>query len=164
RSIALAFFLGTGLMTMVMMFVPWKPAWIIIVMIVLSLLSGVPAPRRRTAAGAPPPHRDRERVSPIALITLAMLIGYARYATAALATLAMAPLIATPWIGLGDGAFIAFAVSGLLLIRLDSVLAGALLLGCSMLSKNEGYAITFAAIIALAATRGVRSALRLWPA
>ena len=246
RAIAEGFLLGTGLMTLVMLVVPWNRIAIVVVIAMVSA-----AFIRRTTIRI-------ERVSPLALITLAMLIGYARYATAApawevdfvadwglkarvffehggidwafltnhwyqwsrqeypplvpfvydfasliggtwddrspsifyffavaativiiqslltdefesphvaaVAALAMAPLIATPWIGIGDTALIAFAVSGLLLIRRGSLTAGALLLGCAMLAKNEGYAITIATIVAIAITRGLRDALRLWPA
>src|SRR5436853_4560545 len=81
RAIAMGFLLATGLMTIVMLVVPWNAAWILIAIACISVLSGAAAPRRRTAAGAPPPHF--ERISPIALITLVLLIGYARYATAA---------------------------------------------------------------------------------
>jgi hypothetical protein len=80
--------------------------------------------------------------------------------TAAFATLALASLVATPWIGLGETPFIAFAIAGLLLIRAGSTTAGALLLGCAALTKNEGIALIVAAAIAL----GPRKALRLWPA
>jgi len=250
RAIALGFLLATGLMTIVMLIVPWNPGFIIIAMALLSALS--------CFAKLQFPHR--ERLSPIALITLLMLIGYARYATsapawevdfvadwglkarvffehggidwsfltnhwyrwsrqeypplvpfvydfgsllaggwddrgpsvfyafvvgasliivqslltdefesphvAALATLAIAPLVATPWIGIGDTAFLAFAFGALVLIRRggDSSLAGALLLGIAALTKNEGYALIIATVIAVAITRGWRTAARLWPA
>src|SRR5437899_2814276 len=73
---------------------------------------------------------------------------------AAFATLALASPIATPWIGLGEGPFIAFAIAALLLIRRDSVTAGALLLGCAALTKNEGIALIVATLIAAPITRG----------
>jgi hypothetical protein len=250
RSIAVAFLLGTGELTLAMFAlslagIRWSALSIGVAMIIIS----APFLLRANFKGV-----RIERVSFIALITLVMLIGYARYATAApaweldfidnwglkgrvffehagidwdfltnawyrwshqdypplvpfvydfvsltigewndrlpslfyplaagaallliqslltdelksthvaaLTTLALASLIATPWIGLGDGPFIAFAIAGLLLIRAGSFAAGALLLGCAALTKNEGIALIVAAAIAL----GPRKALRLWPA
>jgi hypothetical protein len=254
RSIAVAFLLGTGELTLAMLAlslagIGWSAPAIGIAMIILSAPFLLRAKFKDVRF---------ERVSFIALITLVMLVGYARYATAApaweldfidnwglkgrvfferagidwdfltnawyrwshqdypplvpfvydfvslaigewndrlpslfyplaagaallliqslltdelksahlaaFATLALASLIATPWIGLGEGPFVAFAVAGLLLIRRDSLTAGALLLGCAALTKNEGIALIVATLIAAAITRGQRVAIRLWPA
>ena len=82
---------------------------------------------------------------------------------ASFVTLAMVPLAATPWIGLAEAPFVAYATAGLLLMR-KNVTAGAVMLGCAALTKNEGVSLIVAAALALILTRRVRDVWRLWPA
>jgi len=83
---------------------------------------------------------------------------------AAFIAFAVLPLAAVPWIGIGEGAFIAYGTAALLLIRRGDVLAGAVLLGLAASSKNEGLALIVAAALALVVARRARDVLRLWPA
>lgn len=83
----------------------------------------------------------------------------------ALATLAIAFPTLNLWMGLGEGAVMAYGVAGLLFIRRGSIGLGAVMLGFAASSKNEGLALIAVSVVALlVATRGVRSVLRLWPA
>lgn len=83
----------------------------------------------------------------------------------ALATLAIAFPTLNLWIGLGEGAVMAYGVAGLLFIRTGSIGLGAVMLGLAASSKNEGLALIAVSAVALVvATRGVRGVLRLWPA
>lgn len=82
---------------------------------------------------------------------------------ASFVALAVFPLAATPWIGLGEGPFIAYATAALLLIRRDMTLA-AVMLGLAAATKNEGMALIVAVALALILTRRSRDVLRLWPA
>ena len=81
----------------------------------------------------------------------------------AFVVLAMVPLAAVPWIGLAEAPFIAYATVGLLLMR-RNVAAGAVMLGCAAMTKNEGVSLIVAAAVALVATRRGREVVRLWPA
>ena len=83
--------------------------------------------------------------------------------TAAFVMAASVPLAATPWIGIGDGPFIAYATSGLLLMR-RHMTAASVMLGLSAFTKNEGLALIVAAAIALIVARRLRDVVRLWPA
>jgi hypothetical protein len=83
----------------------------------------------------------------------------------ALATLAMAFPSLNLWIGLAEGAVMAYGCAGLLFIRAGSYRIGAILLGFAAWSKNEGLAlIGVAGLALLIATRSIRKALALWPA
>jgi len=85
-------------------------------------------------------------------------------AAAAFITMAIVPFAATPWIGIGEGPFIAYATAALLLIRIGRTLPGAVMLGLAAFTKNEGLTLIVAVAIALAATRRWRDLGRLWPA
>jgi hypothetical protein len=96
-----------------------------------------------------------------------------RDATAALITLAVAPLALSLWIGLAEGFLIAFATSGLLMMRRgvqrlsrSDLRTGAFFLGCAAMTKNEGTAFLLAAALALLLShrRGWRDLGALWPA
>lgn len=83
----------------------------------------------------------------------------------ALATLAMAFPSLNLWIGLAEGAVMAYGCAGLLFIRAGSYRIGAILLGYAAWSKNEGLAlIGVAGLALLIATRSIRKAFALWPA
>jgi hypothetical protein len=86
------------------------------------------------------------------------------HTVAAFITAALLPLAAMPWIGIGDGPFIAYATAALLLIRGGNTTFGAILLGLSASTKNEGLTLVAAAILGLACARRTREILRLWPA
>ena len=88
---------------------------------------------------------------------------------AALVALAALPFAAVPWIGIGEGPFIAFATSALLLLRRGRWTAGACLLGLAAATKNEGLALIAAVAIATVATRNdsrtrTGGLFALWPA
>jgi hypothetical protein len=91
----------------------------------------------------------------------------------AVAALAASPFALSPWVGLADGPFLAFAGAALLFLRrglrLDDPAAlrhGALLLGLAAGCKNEGSALIVAAAVALVAAepRRWRRVVSLWPA
>lgn len=83
----------------------------------------------------------------------------------ALATLAIAFPTLNLWIGLGEGAVMAYGCAGLLFLRIRSIGLAAVMLGLAASSKNEGLALIAVSVVALiVATRGIRSVLRLWPA
>jgi len=83
---------------------------------------------------------------------------------AAFITAALVPFAATPWIGLAEGPFVAFATSALLLIRRGNMALGAILLGLAASTKNEGLALIVAAALGLICARRARDVIRLWPA
>jgi hypothetical protein len=83
---------------------------------------------------------------------------------AAFITAALVPLAAAPWIGIGDGPFIAYGTAALLLIRRGSTTLGAILLGLAASTKNEGLTLIAAAVLGLACARRPREIVRLWPA
>ena len=89
---------------------------------------------------------------------------------ASLATLALAGPALLLWIGLAEGPLITYGSLAILMLRRASRAsgatwtAGALLLGCAALTKNEGLALLFSAGLALFLFRGARVARRLWPA
>jgi hypothetical protein len=83
---------------------------------------------------------------------------------AAFVTAALVPLAATPWMGIGEGPFIAYATAALLLIRRGNVTIGAILLGLAASTKNEGLTLIAAAAIGLLCARRAREIIRLWPA
>jgi hypothetical protein len=82
---------------------------------------------------------------------------------AAAVTFAMVPLAAVPWIGIGEGPFVAYVTAGLLLMR-RNVTAAAVMLGLAAFTKNEGLTLIVAAAIALAVAGRRRDVIRLWPA
>jgi hypothetical protein len=82
---------------------------------------------------------------------------------AAAMTFAMVPLAAVPWIGIGEGPFVAYTTAGLLLMR-RNVTAAAVMLGLAAFTKNEGLTLIVAAAIALAVAGRKRDVIRLWPA
>ena len=84
--------------------------------------------------------------------------------TAAFITAALVPLAATPWIGMAEGPFIAYATAALLLIRRGNVASGAILLGLAASTKNEGLTLIAATAIGLVCARRAREVVRLWPA
>ncbi|MEA2166531.1 MAG: hypothetical protein QOK37_4658 [Thermoanaerobaculia bacterium] len=84
--------------------------------------------------------------------------------TAAAITAAMVPFACSPWIGLAEGPFVAYATTALLLLRRGSVAAGAVMLGLAASTKNEGLSLIVAIAIALVAARRARDLIRLWPA
>jgi hypothetical protein len=83
---------------------------------------------------------------------------------AAFITAALVPLAATPWIGLAEGPFVAYATSALLLIRRGDLTLGAILLGLAASTKNEGLTLIVAVAIGLVCARRARDIIRLWPA
>ncbi len=83
---------------------------------------------------------------------------------AAFLTAALVPLAATPWMGMAEGPFIAFATAALLLLRSGKVTAGSLLLGLAASTKNEGLVLIAAVAIGLVFARRARDIPRLWPA
>jgi hypothetical protein len=83
---------------------------------------------------------------------------------AAFITAALVPLAATPWMGIAEGPFIAYATAALLLIRRGNVAIGAILLGLAASTKNEGLTLIAAAALGLVCARRAREVIRLWPA
>lgn len=84
--------------------------------------------------------------------------------TAAFITLALVPFACSPWIGLAEGALVAFVTAGVLLIRRGSLTPGAVMLGLAASTKNEGLTFILAVAVALAADKRPRDIVRLWPA
>jgi len=83
---------------------------------------------------------------------------------AAFIAIALIPLAATPWIGLAEGPFIAYATAALLLIRRGDLTLGAILLGLAASTKNEGLTLIAAVAAGLLCAGRKRDVLRLWPA
>jgi len=94
----------------------------------------------------------------------AALILIARTELGPIATLAIVFPALNLWIGLAEGAVMAFGCAALILIRRGDVTLGAVLLGFAAWSKNEGLALLACTFIALLVCRRWRDALRLWPA
>lgn len=90
---------------------------------------------------------------------------------AALTTLALMPLLFSPYLGLAEGPLLAYSVAGLLLVRHamtrgsgGHVLRAGIFLGLAASSKNEGVTLVLAALLAVLIS-GRRDLLpRLWPA
>jgi hypothetical protein len=78
--------------------------------------------------------------------------------------IALIPFAATPWIGLAEGPFIAYATAALLLIRRGDLTLGAILLGLAASTKNEGLTLIAAVAIGLLCAGRKRDVVRLWPA
>lgn len=83
---------------------------------------------------------------------------------AALATLPVAAIALSAWVGMAEAPMIAYGSAGLLLLRRGSTLAAAVLLGFAACTKNEGLSLLVAAGLALLLTSRWRDAMRLWPA
>lgn len=83
---------------------------------------------------------------------------------AALATLPVAAIAGSPWIGMAEAPMIAFGSAGLLLLRRGAMLPAAVLLGLAAFTKNEGLTLIVAAAVALIVTSRARDVWRLWPA
>ncbi|HET8775652.1 MAG TPA: hypothetical protein VFP80_17765 [Thermoanaerobaculia bacterium] len=80
------------------------------------------------------------------------------------ATLGVASLALSPWVGLAEGPLIAYGTAGLLFVRRGDVPLGAVLLGLAACTKNEGLALLAAAAGALVFSGRWRDLPRLWPA
>jgi hypothetical protein len=83
---------------------------------------------------------------------------------AAFIAIALIPFAATPWIGLAEGPFIAYATAALLLIRCGDLTLGAILLGLAASTKNEGLTLIAAVAIGLLCAGRKRDVVRLLPA
>lgn len=83
---------------------------------------------------------------------------------AALATLGVAAIAASSWVGMAEAPMIAYGSAGLLLLRQRAMPLGAVLLGLAACTKNEGLALIAATGGALLLAGRARDILRLWPA
>lgn len=89
---------------------------------------------------------------------------------AAVATVAMTPLLLSPWIGLGEAPMIAFGAGGVVLLHSQWRRSGtfgapvAILFGLAASTKNEGISFLAALLIAFAVHRRWKAMLSLWPA
>jgi hypothetical protein len=89
----------------------------------------------------------------------------------ALATLAVVSCALSPWLGLAEGALVAYGTGGLLYLRRAvhhgvpaDALRGAIYLGLGAACKNEGLTLIVAAGLAFLAAGAWRLARHLWPA
>jgi hypothetical protein len=80
------------------------------------------------------------------------------------ATLGVASIALSPWVGLAEAPLIAYGAVGLLFVRNKQLTLGALLLGLAASTKNEGLTLIVAAAGALLFAGRRREILRLWPA
>jgi len=83
---------------------------------------------------------------------------------AAIITLAIAGLACTRYVGMAEGALVAFGTAAILLLRNQQVIHAALLLGLAASTKQEGVTLLIAVVIALIVSGRARDAVRLWPA
>ncbi|MGZ7030715.1 MAG: hypothetical protein ACXVIJ_01985, partial [Thermoanaerobaculia bacterium] len=83
---------------------------------------------------------------------------------AALITLAITGLACTRYVGMAEGAFVAFATAAILLLRQQKLVHAAMLLGFAASTKQEGVTLLIAVVIALAVAGRIREVVRLWPA
>jgi hypothetical protein len=83
---------------------------------------------------------------------------------ASIVTLALVPLACSPYIGLAEGALVAFGTTALLEARDGAIGRAAVFLGLAASCKNEGLALIVAVAIALTVAGGARRVVRLWPA
>ena len=83
---------------------------------------------------------------------------------AAFATLGIASVALSPFIGVAEAPMIGFTAAGLLFIRSGAMTPGAILLGFAACTKNEGLTFILAAAGALLFARRARDIVRLWPA
>ncbi len=86
----------------------------------------------------------------------------ARPFVAALIAFAIAPLAVSRFVGLAEGALIAYGGAALLFLRRGDDRHGAILLGLAACTKNEGLALIVSAAIAVALI-DVKRVVRLWP-
>ena len=82
----------------------------------------------------------------------------------ALATLGVASVALSPFVGVAEAPMIAFSAAGLLYVRRGAMAPGAVLLGLAACTKNEGLTFILAAAGALFFARRARDIVRLWPA
>ncbi len=80
------------------------------------------------------------------------------------ATLGVASLALSPWVGLAEAPLIAYGTAGLLFVRRGDLPLGAVLLGLAACTKNEGLTLAVAAAAALVLSGRWRDVPRLWPA
>jgi hypothetical protein len=80
----------------------------------------------------------------------------------ALAALACVGVSFAPWIGLAEGALVAYGTAGLLFVRRGDVSRGALYLGLAAMCKNEGLTLIVAAVVAMIVQHGVRPLYIRW--
>ncbi len=83
---------------------------------------------------------------------------------AAWATLGVASIALSHWIGIAEAPLIAYGATGLLFIRSRRMTLGAILLGCAATTKNEGLTLIVAAAGALVVSQRLRDLPRLGPA
>jgi hypothetical protein len=83
---------------------------------------------------------------------------------AAIVTLAIAGLACTRYVGMAEGALVAFGTAAILLLRNQQLMHAALLLGFAATAKQEGVTLLIAVVIALIVAGRARDAARLWPA
>lgn len=83
---------------------------------------------------------------------------------AALITLAVTGLACTRYIGMAEGALVAFGTAAILFLRSGELAHAALLFGLAASSKQEGVTLLLAVVAALIIARRWRDAVRLWPA
>jgi len=83
---------------------------------------------------------------------------------ASLIALVIAGLACTRYVGLAEGAFVAFGTAAILFLRNARFVHAALLFGLAASTKQEGVTLLMAAVLALVLAGRARDALRLWPA
>jgi len=98
------------------------------------------------------------------LAVRAFLAAETRPLFAALGTLALVPLACSPWIGLAEGAMVAFGTIALLEARAGELTRAAIFLGLAASCKNEGLTLIAAVALALVIAGEGRRIVRLWPA
>jgi hypothetical protein len=98
------------------------------------------------------------------LAVRAFLAAEMRPLFAALGTLALVPLACTPYVGLAEGALVAFGTTALLEARGGELTRAAVLLGLAASCKNEGLTLIVAVALALLIAGEGRRIVRLWPA
>jgi hypothetical protein len=82
----------------------------------------------------------------------------------AVITFAVTGLACTRYVGLAEGALVAFATAAILMLRRGQWLHAALLFGLAASTKQEGAILLACAVMALVIVRRWRDAVRLWPA
>jgi len=99
------------------------------------------------------------------LVARDLAAAEARPFAAALIAFALSPLAVSVshFVGLAEGALIAYGGAGLLFLRRGDDRHGAILLGLAACTKNEGLALIVSAAIAVAIV-DVKRVVRLWPA
>jgi hypothetical protein len=87
-----------------------------------------------------------------------------RQPVASLIALVIAGLACTRYVGLAEGAFVAFGTAAILFLRNARFVHAALLFGLGASTKQEGVTLLIAAVLALILAGRARDAIRLWPA